>query len=615
MKQTKWFVLLGIFVSFGLFWYVNSQDHTIEGRNGEFNLTDEVSSDQDVITLNGEWLFYPNALLSPQEVNQEGYDVRVVEVPHSFTEFEYGTYQTSITLPKQELDQLQSFYIPNLNLAYKVWVNDELLVEEGTVSGSRETTKPGKDSHVIDFYTEEQKVTLTVQVSNFYHRTGGIWSEILFGYHEQIGHQRIMNQSLALVVFGSLLVLWIYYIYLYFKQGRDRYHLFFLLVVLALMVRLSLDGEKFFFDWLPHFPWQWAMRLEYLSFIWIAPLFSFAISYMYPKQANFIYTRIYFIGVIIGSSFILFTPSYVFTEYLTVLQATVLFGVIYIFYVIIKAYRARERHAFINLMGMIVLLLTGLNDAFYYNEWVNTEPILSIGFLIFLFIQTIILAIQHGHVIESFKDSSEELKRLNQQLEEKINERTKALEKSQKELLEKNRFLQKISYLDELTQIPNRRSYINVFEKDISEAKENGESIAVLLIDLDLFKNINDRYGHQMGDACLKILAERLNQHFINIGGFVARYGGEEFVAIVRDLDRNQVLVSAEDLRESILRLKVPGITSEELTVSIGVTYEEQVSTLGNLLVKQADEALYRAKELGRNRVCVYPDDVEGIPG
>ncbi|WP_054752180.1 GGDEF domain-containing protein [Piscibacillus salipiscarius] len=223
-----------------------------------------------------------------------------------------------------------------------------------------------------------------------------------------------------------------------------------------------------------------------------------------------------------------------------------------------------------------------------------------------MFIQTVILAIQHGRTVEQYKQSSNELKALNTQLEEKVHARTAELKQSQKELVEKNRFLKKISYLDELTHIPNRRSFANVLEKDLAEAKQNNESISLMLIDLDLFKKINDQYGHQMGDACLKIFAELLNQHFSEHSHFVARYGGEEFVAICRGETLQAIEQSANNLRERVLKLKVPGVSQGELTISVGISYSENANITDNELFEQADAALYKAKDQGRNQVVVY---------
>ncbi|SEQ13033.1 GGDEF domain-containing protein [Piscibacillus halophilus] len=604
MKQAKWLVIPAIMLLFGWFWSVVSEEED-HGYGGQFNLVN-ASLSSEVIPLNGQWLFYPNQLIEPQETVFGGYDVRLVDVPHSFTESEFGTYQTDINLAPEAVGELLSLYIPNLGSAYKVWVNDDLLIEERQVGASRETTVPAKKAQVLDFRSDERMVTITIQVANHYLRKGGLWTDVLIADNDTMARSYNMDRVLTSIICGSLMVLFLYYLFSFLVQGRDRYHLYFSGLVFLVILRLILEGDKLLFTFIPNFSWEWSMKLEYLTFIWLLPLFAYVISLKYNQQANLKFTKLYSITVLLGSAVILLTPSYVYTQYLVLFQATLVLGFAYVLRVILKARKEDEPYSFINLVGLLVLLMAGLNDVLYYNDWIRTESILSIGFLVFLLIQIVILVIQHANTIEQYRTSSTELKALNAELEEKVNARTQELEKSQQDLLEKNRFLHKISYLDELTHIPNRRSFANVLKSDLSEAQEKGESIALLLIDLDLFKKINDQYGHQMGDACLKIFAELLNQHFSKLEGFVARYGGEEFVVICRGQRLERLVESSNELREKVLKLKVPGVSQGELTVSVGISYAEKADITSDVLFEQADAALYKAKDQGRNQVIVF---------
>ncbi|TFB22888.1 diguanylate cyclase [Filobacillus milosensis] len=601
MRIKKWLVLILVLVVFSLVWYWLNQKNSVPNSEGLFALQ-EANLNEEVYVLNGEWEFYPNQLLSPQGLRSKSMEQQLVEVPHAFSDYKYATYHSTLSLSQEQLLNLYSIYIPNLGSAYKLWVNGDLYLEEGQMGTNRQYTIPSNQSKIVDLYAEEKEVSVTIQMVNFHHRVMGLLDEVMIGPNEKVSRIQKLRVGFSFLIIGSLSVLMMYYLLSYFIQGRNRYHLFFCLLALIVMTRLSLEGEKFFFEVFPDFPWVWAIKMEYWSFLWLAPLFSILISYMFPKQSYQKFIRFYIILTLGCSLFILLTPTYIFTNYLMVFQSTLVFGFVYILLVIIKAWKNHEKYAFLNLLGFIIVLLTAINDALFYNGWINAEPILSVGFLTYLFVQAMILAIQHAQTEENLKHSTNQLMILNEQLEEKVKERTDELVMSQRELIEKNKFLQKISYLDELTQIPNRRSFMNVLDKDIEEARVNDESVAIMLMDLDRFKNINDRYGHQMGDACLKVFAERLNQHFTNHNGFIARYGGEEFVAILRDKDQEDVRVLAEELRESIPKLKFPGV-EESLSVSIGVCYDAEASIPGDVLLKHADEALYKAKDQGRNRV------------
>ena len=139
-------------------------------------------------------------------------------------------------------------------------------------------------------------------------------------------------------------------------------------------------------------------------------------------------------------------------------------------------------------------------------------------------------------------------------------------------------------------------------------ASNQGGGIAVMMIDVDHFKAINDQYGHQIGDQALKAIAEMLRTR-TRVFDTVARYGGEEFVVVMPGAGASEVQLAAERLRASIDQMAfspLPGVQAH-ITVSIGFAYCEAVDVASELLLKAADEAMYQAKNSGRNRVVMAP--------
>ncbi len=135
------------------------------------------------------------------------------------------------------------------------------------------------------------------------------------------------------------------------------------------------------------------------------------------------------------------------------------------------------------------------------------------------------------------------------------------------------------------------------------------------MIDIDYFKQFNDSYGHLEGDRCLKEVAYSLRESLIRSTDLVARYGGEEFVMILSNT--NDALSLAQKCRKNIEMLSIPhefSAVSNFVTISLGVAtiVPEQCSSISTL-VDMADKALYNAKKDGRNRVCVYHDELENI--
>ncbi len=175
------------------------------------------------------------------------------------------------------------------------------------------------------------------------------------------------------------------------------------------------------------------------------------------------------------------------------------------------------------------------------------------------------------------------------------------------ELARKNRELERLSLLDGLTDIPNRRYFDKVFSQEWLRAARKSKSISLLMIDIDYFKRYNDTYGHPAGDECLRNVANALSQSLKRPGDFVARYGGEEFAAILPNTDARNALPVAEKMHSSISELKIPHCDSDaadRISVSIGLgsAMPADIRSDPSLLISLADEALYRAKEKGRNR-------------
>jgi diguanylate cyclase (GGDEF)-like protein len=163
--------------------------------------------------------------------------------------------------------------------------------------------------------------------------------------------------------------------------------------------------------------------------------------------------------------------------------------------------------------------------------------------------------------------------------------------------------------LDGLTEIANRRCFDEQFKKEWRRCHREQRPLALMMCDVDHFKLYNDTYGHQMGDECLKHIADALLRVTKRPGDVVARYGGEEFVVILPSTDSDGARQVAEALQDELQRLKIPHASSSVnpyVTLSIGVAgmLPTRECALDKLL-GIADEALYQAKENGRNRIIV----------
>jgi len=165
--------------------------------------------------------------------------------------------------------------------------------------------------------------------------------------------------------------------------------------------------------------------------------------------------------------------------------------------------------------------------------------------------------------------------------------------------------LKRQAHLDYLTGLPNRRSFMEQGEVELSRTQRYGTTLSILMLDIDHFKQINDVYGHQAGDLVLKTLA-LIFQEVLRSVDIIGRMGGEEFAVILPETDIDQATEVAERLREVISEgeVSLPVGLRINYTVSIGVTTLIDKNSNIEMLLYEADKALYRAKQTGRNKVC-----------
>jgi diguanylate cyclase (GGDEF)-like protein len=157
------------------------------------------------------------------------------------------------------------------------------------------------------------------------------------------------------------------------------------------------------------------------------------------------------------------------------------------------------------------------------------------------------------------------------------------------------------AFIDSLTGVKNRTAFDGNFCRDIEYSHRKQSDLALIVLDLDLFKRINDNYGHIVGDDVLTQVAQSIEQT-IRSSDALYRYGGEEFVIVLNGTDQAGALLLAERIRQNVERLKVESIKDLPITLSLGIAVLRNDESADQLFAR-ADAALYRAKQAGRNRV------------
>ncbi len=475
---------------------------------------------------------------------------------------------------------------------------------------------------------EERQLLLRIQTQGSANLNASLMNESAFAHREQ---RALLLHGLF---FGALAVMAVYNLFV-FLITRDGNYLWYSLFVASFgLCQLILLG--FAFQWLwPQTPdWQ---QISFPLSIAITSFFGVQFTYGVLELRNgppfYAWTN----RLVLGSCMVVAGLA-LFAPYRLALMAG--FAVIFVGALLACGYTAQgwrvgNKAARLYAAGWFVLIGAALVSIVASAGLIgNALPgyyVLQIGALIELLVFAVALAARIRQA-QSAQQQSQALllaqerelrlehgrrlelqRQINEGLETRVLERTAALEKVLEELSQVNQQLGELNRRDGLTGLFNRQTLNEELARALEQAKRSRQPIAVLMMDLDFFKQVNDKYGHLAGDACLRHAAEHLYQR-LRGSDLLARFGGEEFVAILPGTNMTGASELAQQLCDALAQhpCQYAG-KSISLTLSIGIcACVPELERLPEQLLHQADEALYRAKAAGRNRVECYEASLLG---
>jgi signal transduction histidine kinase len=246
----------------------------IPGPNhGVLDLRESVLDRNSIINLNGEWMFYWQQLLTPGNFDKDRASGIPVTVPSYWSSYKldghllpgsgYGTYSLMVILPL-DFSSLLCFDIPVFDVAYKFYLNDRMISQNGEVGTSREEEKPWYEPESFCFNVDADTLQLLIQVSNFHHRRGGFWKPVVVGYPDKVLHrierQRMYNYSTIGVLFFFMLFFLIFWSF----TRREISMLLFALTTMGILMR-AVNTGLYFSNFFVDTPWSWQIRMEYLG--------------------------------------------------------------------------------------------------------------------------------------------------------------------------------------------------------------------------------------------------------------------------------------------------------------------------------------------------------------
>ncbi|MFU1797837.1 7TM diverse intracellular signaling domain-containing protein [Paenibacillus azoreducens] len=419
----------------------------IENKEGVLDLT-QVNVTQNPIKLQGEWTFYWQELLSPEEIRireaQNGDHDRWIRIPSSWlgawldgqrlSGTGYATFRLDIQLSEQDRNARLALRLPTIFHAYKLWVNGELLAEVGVVGQDKRSVTPQLATKLVFFQPKSDRVELVIQVANFHHHRGGITKNIELGGSDGLAVRTNLKIAAEMFITASLLVIGVYHLLLFGLRRKDRAPLYFGLFTLLFGIRSLLVGEHLITQLWPDFPWGLQFKIEYLILCSSGYIITKYFDCIFPNYVS----RWFHLGtrIVTGAFCIVVaaTPATFYTTMLPIIGVMVVLHMVYLMVGLVYAAVKRMEGALTFLLVSVFALVTVINDFLYYNEWspiANTSPL---GLLVFTIAQMILIsskftraASNEERIARELQDTNNKLTEMNMNLERTVQERTQAL--------------------------------------------------------------------------------------------------------------------------------------------------------------------------------------------
>lgn len=427
---------------------------------------------------------------------------------------------------------------------------------------------------------------------------------------------RISPETASLIpggmfLLGALTIIGLYHLGISVYRNNEKAPLLIFAYCLLFGIRLIYSNTDPMFSFIAELSESVRMEIAYLALYLCVPVYSALMQDLYPIEMSPVwhrYSKYIFLPL---AGLILFLPAD-FLGYAYRLSYVII--TVFVFYwasVSARALAHKREGALLGNIGGKLFAVTVLNDILYLNGFIQTGQIAYWGLLFLIICQSLILSMRLSNAFTRMEEMSVELRGLNADLELKVQERTRDLDESRLELLKTNHTLQRLTIVDGLTNLYNRR-YLDqklVELRDVSDRED--KILSIIMLDIDFFKIFNDTYGHLAGDDCLKHVAEVLIFHNSD-ECHPFRYGGEEFILATITDHANQAFELSELVRKEIRKLNIDhrGSPFGKVTISAGIASIRPKTLDADWdimkLVNNADHALYQAKHNGRNQSVVF---------
>lgn len=524
---------------------------TVPARNGVIDLN-QVEATRALLAAEGEWLFVPDRFVQPEEVSQLSPDeVLRTRVPGAWTDnregqsvppLGYGSYILTVeNLPPRNGNWDFAIEIPAASTAYRLFLNGQMILKNGQVGRGAEKSRPSGKNQLatISVSPETKKIEILLHLSNYEDLSGGLWITPLLGEGSAIRQSIRWRIGLDFFLFGSLFIMGIYHLVLYFSRRRDITLLLFSTICVVLALRSLTTGERFLYE----YSWAVVHRLEYLTFYASVGLFPLYFQRLYPGDY---YRPVTVSLAALSAIFVLslLLPSAYYTRGLVPFQGlTLLIGLYGMGGMFLALWRRRD-HAWLFAAGSLVFVFCGLNDILYNLGLVITggNNLTGFGLIAFILFQSALLAARLSRAFQAVEDLTETLRQQSDSF---------------------RRFVP-----DEFIQVLARKRVTDVQLGDASD-----KYLSVLFADIRQFTNLSEGMSVQDVIQFLNAYLQRVEPYIARNQGFVDKFVGDAVMALFpsNNNSRQNALGAATQILRELAELNKLRAMMDNPPISIGI--------------------------------------------
>jgi serine phosphatase RsbU (regulator of sigma subunit) len=452
MDKIKPFFIFSLFLVYASCFALQANTEYPKIKEGILDLRNFSLSEIDEIGITGEWEFYWKQFLSYSDFYDSIHkpEALIKQVPSVWNHYTidgetlpahgYATFRIKVYHNESELF---AFKLANFSSSFKLFIDDYLVESGGIIANNGNESVPGYQTGVRTFQAPADSFDIILQISNFEYCKGGMWNNFTtLGTADNIVKAWNRKIEILLILIGCMGIIAIYHFGLFYLNRSFTPALYFTFFCIIIAVRAMFVNEIYILHYIPNFNWNALVKIEYLPLMVGTIFLVLFINDVFSEFKWKWYPRIVIAINTVLALLVLITSVNFFTQLLLIFQAALLLGLLYSLIVIFNALLKRKREAQILVLGILILVVTIVNDILLSNRVVNTTYLTHYGFMFFIVSQAQMLSYTFQKMFKETKQLAENLEHINQNLEQKVQERAKAIWERNKRLRDQNKEIQ-----------------------------------------------------------------------------------------------------------------------------------------------------------------------------